>query len=971
MEIGKVYQGFKVLEFAFIEEVNSNCFLMEHVKSGARLFYMANDDDNKVFSIGFRTPPFDDSGVAHILEHSVLCGSRKYRLKEPFVELAKGSLNTFLNAMTYPDKTVYPVASRNDKDFANLMDVYLDAVFYPLIYENPYTLRQEGWHYEISDAAAALQYNGVVYNEMKGVYSSPDAYLENETMKALFPDNVYHFESGGYPANIPELTQEKFLQFHKTYYSPENSYIFLYGDMDIENTLAHLDGYLKDFDKTGKVHSEIALQEPFAKTKEVVAYYPVAKDSDLKNKVYHELSIVVGQSTDYATATALRLLEDVLLESESGPLRRALVDAGIGQNVGGNISQSLLQPIFSISVSGSEADKKDEFVSVIYRELERLMSQGIDKKLLEAALNGSDFKLRESDFGAYPKGLVYGLSIMDVWIYEGSPFEILRFKKRQAQLREGLKTNYYEQLIETYLLDNTHKVLVTLLPQPGKQEADSAAEAEKMAELKATMTKEVLDRHIAECEELHRRQAAEDSPEALASIPVLKRSDIRKDIVKAELDIKKDGQNQYVYRHLHTSGIVYLDWEFDVTGIDAKLLPYLNLFADVFGKFDTEEYSYQNLTTEVIMHTGGMGCSTVALSDYKNADKYTIQVSVKGKVLVEKLPKFYELLQSVLFHTKFDNKQRFKEVVEELKTGWDDNFFAKGMTVALSRLYSYCGDAARVNEYASFAYYQFLKDLCEHFAEKADETLEILASMPRECYNKTKFSCFYSCDAQDRAMVEKSIHDFVEHLPESKWAGKEPCVPKLLQTNEAITAPGKVQYVIAGGNFVKHGFKYTGAMRVLMTILSYDYLWNRVRVLGGAYGSSGRFSSNGLMAFTSYRDPQLSKTLTVYRELADWLRQRNFTEQELDKFVIGTMSSLDIPLTNSMKIERTANKILKHVTDEDLQKERDEVLAVTNEDLVKLADVVETVLKDNLLCVVGGKTVIEENKTLFNEVLDM
>ncbi|MBQ0068012.1 MAG: insulinase family protein, partial [Phascolarctobacterium sp.] len=896
LDTKKIYYGFKILKFAHVEDVNADCYIMEHIKTGARLVYLDSEDDNKVFSIGFRTPPYDDSGVAHILEHSCLCGSRKYHLKEPFVELVKGSLNTFLNAMTYPDKTVYPVASRNDKDFANLMDVYLDAVFYPLIYENPYTLKQEGWHYEINDVNAPLQYNGVVYNEMKGVYSSPDAYLENVALKTLFPDNAYRFESGGYPDAIPQLTQEKFLDFHKKYYSPENSYIYLYGNMDIDATLRHLtEEYLDKFTKSGEVHSEIALQKPFAKTKEMVTFYPVEKDADLRAKVYHELSVAVSEATDFQTCTALRLLEKVLLEAESGPLRRALIDAKIGQNVSGNFSGSLRQPLFCIRVSGSEEKYKDDFVSVIYKELQKLSVNGIDRKLLEAALNHLEFTLLENDFGSYPKGLVYGLNIMDSWIYGADPIESLQFKHRLAELRNGLKTDYYEKIIETYLLDNSHKVLVTLLPKQGKQEEDTLAENKKLANLKSEMSKEQLEKYVAECAELHRRQAAEDSPEDLASIPVLKRDDIRKEIDKIDRQIEKKGNSQNVYIPLKTNGIVYVDWEFDVSGISADKIPYLMLFGELFGKFDTERYTYQDLFTNIIMYTGGISGSAGALSKYDNADDYTIQFSLRAKVLADKLDKLFDLLQAVTLETRFTDKKRFKELLAEIKTDWDNEFFNRGMSVALSRLYSYCSDAARVNEYESFEFYRFIKDLYNNFEEKAEITLQILGDLAKVCFNKSKYQFFYACDWQDKEKVLLFSENFIQKLSDSNLVGVGSNKVPLRDVNEGITTSGKVQYVVAGGNFRRHGFDYSGSMRVLMTILSYEYLWIKIRVQGGAYGASARFSPNGLMAFTSYRDPQLVQSLEAYRGLPDWLRNKQFTEQELDKYVIGTISAMDTP----------------------------------------------------------------------------
>ncbi len=970
LEINTVYHGFKVLEHAFVEEVQSDAYIMEHMQSGARLFYLGNTDDNKVFSISFRTPPEDDTGVAHILEHSSLCGSRKYHLKEPFVDLVKGSLNTFLNAMTYPDKTMYPVASRNDKDFHNLMDVYLDAVFYPLIYENKYTLRQEGWHYELAAPEDELRYNGVVYNEMKGVYSSADAFLENEAMKALFPDTCYRFESGGYPDAIPQLTQEKFEQFHKSYYSPENSFIYLYGDMDILATLAYLDEeYLSSFIKTGTVNSVIPEQAPLLRTAEAEAFYPVDAGEDCTAKTYHELSIVTGKATDIITTTSLRMLEGVLLESESSPLRRALVQAGVGQNISGSFSSSMLQPVFSIRVSGSEKNLRDKFISVIYKTLQDLTINGIDKKLLQAALNSLEFKLREADFGPYPKGLIYGISIMDSWLYGGSPIDALHYEDCLAALRKGLESNYYESLIENYLLDNTHKVIVTLLPQPGKEEADQAAAAAKMQSLKDNMTREQLEQYAAECTELHRLQAEPDSEEARASIPVLQRSDIRRDIEKIARIVEEADGNKLVYVPAATNKIVYTNWYFDISGIPAAELPLCYLLTDVLGKFNTQRYTYEEIATNSIMYTGGIALNVRPCSAAEDADAYRMYFSVKGKALRENLPQMFDILQAVGLESKFDDLQRFKELLDEIKTDWDDEFFNRGQRIAISRLYSYCAAGARASEQGQFTYYRFIKNLSDNFAEQGAKVLQQMQALLHKFFQKGCYTLFYSCDAADKENVQAQCLKFAAKLPAAGIADAPQPVPVPVR-NEGITTPGKVQYVAAGGNFAKYGHKYVGAMRVLETILRYEYLWTKIRIQGGAYGATARFDLNGLGVFASYRDPQLEKTLEAYKELPAWLKSIEFSARELDKYVIGSISSMDTPLTNSMRIEQASLQFLKQIPDSLRQRVRNEVLDVSNADLQALGQVVEDMLSDGLICVVGGKQMIEANKEKFGQIIN-
>lgn len=972
LEVSNIYHGFQVLQQDHIEEINAEAYLLEHVNSGARLFYLGCADDNKVFSISFRTPPNDDTGVAHILEHSSLCGSRKYHLKEPFVELVKGSMNTFLNAMTYPDKTMYPVASRNDKDFRNLMDVYLDAVFYPLIYENKYTLRQEGWHYNLESLDGELSYNGVVYNEMKGVYSSPDALLENEAMKALFPATPYRFESGGHPDVIPQLTQEAFEAFHKTYYSPENSFIYLYGDMDIDDTLAYLDReYLSAFKKTGDVDSNIRLQEPLSRTQEVEAFYPVDSSEDLTAKTYHELSIVTGCARDVKTSMALRILEGVLLESESSPLRRALLEAKLGQSVSGSYVGSLLQPVMSIKVSGSEYELKDKFISVVYKTLQQLTMDGIDKKLLEGALNAAEFKLREADFGVYPKGLIYGIGIMDNWLYGGNPVDGLRYDNILKELREGINNGYFERLIENYFLDNTHKVVVTLRPQPGKEEKDNAAAVAAMAELKAAMSKEELEQYIAECAELHRRQALPDAPEDLASIPILQRSDIRREVEKFVMQEEQADGGKILYLPAATHNIAYLNWYFDMTGVAKEMLPYCYLLADVLGKFNTKRYTYEEIATESIMYTGGVAFNVRAVSDAEDADKYKIYFTMKAKVMAENLPKLFDILTAVARETSFEDLSRLRDLVDEVKSDWDDNFFNRGQNVAISRLYSYTSAAARVNEQDQFSYYQFIKALADNFESRGQEALDILKKLLSVFFHKNGYIFAYSCDEANKEQVRSMAEEFNQQLPDSDVAGTVPDVIDCGDVNEAITTAGKVQYVAAGGNFIKYGHRFTGAMRVLETILRYEYLWTKIRIQGGAYGATARFEMNGLGVFASYRDPKLKESLQAYQGLAAWLRKADFTERELDKYVIGTISGMDVPLTNSMRLDTAVNIFLKQVSDSRRQQTRDEVLQVTNKDLQDLGQVVEDMLSDGYICVVGGKQIIEGNSSLFNKVINI
>ncbi|MDD4084072.1 MAG: insulinase family protein [Acidaminococcaceae bacterium] len=972
LSLNKEYFGFIVKEATYIQELHSDGFILKHQKSGARLLYLGNTDDNKVFSISFRTPPHDDTGIAHILEHSVLCGSRKYRLKEPFVELVKGSMNTFLNAMTFPDKTMYPVASRNAKDFQNLMDVYLDAVFYPMIYDDKYTFLQEGWHYSLADEDSPLVYNGVVYNEMKGVFSSPEALIEYETMKALFPDSPYGYESGGHPDAITSLTQEEFLNFHRKYYAPENSYIYLYGDLDILETLEYLDReYLSAFAGTNGVSSEIPKQAPFARTKEVEGTYDVAATESPAARTYHELHIVTGEATDIKTNTALRLLESVLLESDSAPLKNALLEAKVGMDVSGSYSGSYLQPIFSIKVAGSEPELRDKFISTTYRILQELTMKGIDKELLEASLNSFEFKVREADFGVYPKGLIFGIGCMDTWLYGGNPFDCLRYETVLAELRNGISSRYYEQLIENYLLDNTHKVIATLKPETGREEREVINISTELEAIKQAMSSDEISFLIEQTHLLREKQEAQDEPSALAAIPVLKRSDLNRKIDKLPVQMECHDDRTHMFLPAETKKIVYLNWYFDISGIKSDMLPYAYLLSDILGKVDAGNYSYQALATAVKKNTGGIGFNLTAYSSACNADEYSICFVLEAKVLIGKLEKLFHILKDMAASSDFSNENRILEIVNEIKTDWDTQFFNRGQSIASTRLCSYFSGVSAVNEYYYLTYYDFIKKITANFHEQFPEIRRKLEHLLKECLHSGKQLFAYSCEDSERQKVKMTSETFVMSLPSSDYAGKEPEAIKPANRNEGISTSGKVQYVAAGGNFRQNGHAYTGAMKVLETILRYDYLWNRIRVQGGAYGANAHFNRNGICYFTSYRDPHLARTLEVYKETAGFLELFSADERELTKYVIGTVSSMDTPLTNSMRLEKAAILFIKNISDHERQKEREEVLDVTNEDIRQLGQVVKAVLEQDYYCVVGSKPALLQNKEIFSELLEV
>lgn len=970
-ETGKTYHGFKLQEAKHVDEINSDAKLFVHEQSGARLLHLGNEDDNKVFSITFRTPPEDSTGVPHIVEHSVLCGSRKFPIKEPFVELVKGSLNTFLNAMTFADKTMYPVASRNDKDFRNLMDVYLDAVFYPLMLETPEILMQEGWHYELPDKEAELAYKGVVYNEMKGVFSSPDAILEHQIYATLFPDTTYGVESGGDPEFIPELTQEQFVAFHKKYYHPANSYIFLYGNMDLEDNLKFLhDAYLKDFTKV-KIDSEIQLQKPFAKMEVKVVDYPVSPDESTKDKTFITLNIAAGKATDSESYLALMILEHILLETPAAPLKKALLDAGLGKEVFGSYNKSILQPTMTFGVGGANPDQADLFKDTVYATLDRLAAEGLDRKLVESSVNIFEFHLREANYGNRPKGLIYNIKCLDSWLYDEDPLMHLAYEPALDKIKQVFRQGYFEKLIQTCLLNNPHQALVMLRPN-GKIGASKAAENKtKLAEYKAGLSQTELTKLIKQTQSLKQRQETPDAPEKLELIPLVELKDIDPKVEKLVTEEHQENGIPVLLHPFFTNRIAYLSLYFNTGAVAEAELPYLFLLADILGKIDTEKYPYAELAKEINIHTGGFAYDVVAYSENGNDQIYTPMFRVKAKALVNKLSEMFGLLGDVTGSSLFTDAARLKELIREIKAGWDTALFRRGQQVVASRLLSYISPVAKYNEVGQLTYYKFIAALEQDLDAKIQEISRTLARVSQTIFNRANLLVGLTCESEDYKEFRQNLPVLMGKLSTKQYAA----VTYNFQheaRNEGLMTSGKVQYVAKGANFRRLGFNYHGSMKVLETILRYDYLWNRIRVQGGAYGAFAQFDRSGNVVFGSYRDPNLAETIKVYDETVDYLS--NFTaetvsEREMTKYIIGTMSSMDTPLTPQMKGERADAAYIRNISQADLQQERDEILATKQPDIQKLARLVDAVMKTNTLCVMGGEQIIKANKELFGELV--
>ena len=955
LEAIKKLDAYRVVEHKTIEEMQSEGIVLEHKKTKARLFLVSNDDENKVFCIGFRTPPDNDCGLPHILEHSVLCGSDKFPLKDPFVELVKGSLNTFLNAMTYPDKTVYPVASCNDKDFHNLMDVYMDAVLHPNIYKEEKIFRQEGWHYELESKDAPLIYNGVVYNEMKGAYSSPESILDSVTQKTLFPDTCYGKDSGGDPVHIPELSYEKFLDFHKTYYHPSNSYIYLYGDMDMAEKLTWLDEeYLSHYEER-PVDSRIREQKAFEAPVEREFSYSITEGESEGDATYLSVNTVVGDDLDPKLYVAFQILEYTLLDAPGAPLKQALIDAGIGKDVMGGYENGILQPYFSVIAKDANKEQKGEFLAIVKGTLRKLADQGINRKSLLAGMNYFEFKYREADYGSAPKGLMYGLQCLDSWLYDGDPMTHLCYQETFDFLKKEVENGYFEQLIRDYLLDNPFEAVIVVAPEKNLTAKEDEKLAKKLADYKVSLSEEELEALVTATRELKEYQDTPSTPEVLAKIPLLRREDIEKKAETFFWTEKEEAGIKVLHHNFFTSGIGYLKVLFNTEVLPQEDLPYAGLLKSVLGSISTEHYSYSDLTSEIHLNSGGVDFSVTSYPDLADPERFTGAFVASIRVLYDKLDFGFTMLEEILNHSVFTDEKRLGEVIQETRSRAKMKLENAGHNTAVSRATSYFSATAYYNELTGgTAYYHFLEQLEKDYAEKKGEIIARLQEVSKKLFTRVNMLVNYTADDKGYEKLPETLKLLADKLPQGsgeKHAFSHP----VKNLNEGLKTSAQVDYVARCGNFRSAGLEYTGALKILQVILSYDYLWLNIRVKGGAYGCMSGFGRSGEGYLVSYRDPNLKETNEIYEGIPAYLEAFDPDERDMTKYVIGTISNLDAPLTPSVKGSRGLSAYLSGVTEEMMQTERDQILGATKEDIRALAAQVRAVLSTGSFCVVGNE----------------
>lgn len=994
---GKVYHGFTLEQITQIEEIKAVTYRMVHEKSGLKLFFIQNDDNNKVFMIGFRTPPPDSTGVPHILEHSVLNGSRKFPTKDPFMELSKGSLSSFLNAMTFADKTVYPFASPNDKDFMNLMDVYMDAVLHPNFVQNPRILMQEGWHYHIEQPSDPLKIQGVVYNEMKGAYSSPEAALYKHIYESLFPDTCYGFDSGGDPDFIPDLTQEAFIAFHNRYYHPSNGYAIIYGNGNLEEYLAFLDSaYLQEYDRM-EPSSEITRQKTFEKPFELTFPYPVSQEESLEAKTYLSVSYMLDSSQasggfggassggvlnsallsgvrDPDLYHSLQILSFILVDSPAGVLKKALLDAGIGADVLCISDNGILQPVLGFIVKNTEESQLNSFLRIVQKTLMELVRKGIDKKLVEAAINHYEFSLREAEYGGFPKGLFYGITfILDSWLYGGEPEQYLKFNPFFQRIRKALTEPYFEQFIQRNILNNSHCTVVTLKPDQMYAEKKEASLSLRLADLKDSLSPTQLTEMVEKTQALMKYQQEEEPEEIKRKIPQLSLYDISKVSEPLTMDERSVCGIKTLFHNVSTTKLAYLHLLFPLEVLSAELLPYAALLSEVLGQMDTSSHTYEELINEVNIHIGGLDYNPQLFAKFDDDKIYAPKFVISTKYLTGNTTKTLGLIREILLSTRFDNKKRLKEIMQESKSSIEMEMYLRGNSYAMMRLFSYFSPSGYVVEqWNGISYYQWISSCLRKFDLVASDLLANLERTLQLLVRKPGLLMNLACAVEDYDAFSDKAGTLLDALPSepastvvgSGTRSLDLSVPK----REALLTQANVQYHAQGFNFRDLGGTYSGYWQVAQSILSNDYLYKKIRVESGAYGAGARITRNGMLAFISYRDPKVGETLDVFKRAYDYLSSFTASEWEMTKYIIGTIAGIDHPLTPPQKGLRGLNYYLTGMTVSLLQQERDQVLGTTQQDIRNLADIVLRCMEQNWYCILGNEKSLRAKKDLFTDL---
>lgn len=968
MKMQAVQNGFLLKETREIPEIKATASLYQHTKSGAELMHIQAADTNKVICAAFKTTPQDSTGVPHILEHSVLNGSKNFPSKNTFMELLKGSLHTFVNAMTGPDMTFYPVASTNATDFMNLSRVYMDAVFFPRIYDCPEILQQEGWHYEMNSPEDELNIRGVVFNEMKGAFSSPDSLIYRVSRHVLFPDNTYGVESGGDPDHIPELDYESFLAFHKKYYHPSNCRIVTYGDLDIDAMLQMLDAdYLSHFDRDPHA-VKIPLQKPFKKAKRTSYEYPVEEGRPLDDQYHFSMSWSFSNITDLHESQALGIMMELLMQSTASPLKRKLQESGLASDYYGIASTDMLQPALTFVCKNASQENIPLLEELIMTEVKRIALEGFDKKLIEAVINSREFFLREGQMRHFPRGLFHAWSILPSWMHNDDPFSTLGFEGLLAEFRKGLTEPYFEQLLEKALIQNHHSAAITFVPVPGLLAKKDKELKEKLAARKAQMSSSEIEALVEMNRKLLAWQSAPEDPADIERIPVLSLSDIDTKAPEYPIEVEQWKEFTALKHEVNTNGIVYLRAYFDLAHATEEDLPWLSIYADLVGQVDSEHYSYADLSNETDIHTGGIDLSLNLINSYLDPDLVLPKFVVTGKAVVAKSARLMDLAAEHALKPVFTDKTRLMSLIREIKSRAEGMLMQQGVVVAINRMFAPFSQIHHWSDLTSgLGYYHFIADLEKKASTDLDAIIHNLEQVRGRFFNQHNLMISLTAGKDE---IDEAFGHLMPVVKDISSAPVEPAEYHFhtANLNEGIYAPVQVQFCAKGGNFFRKGYSYSGKLRVLKNVLSTEFLHKELREKGGAYGAMCNFSLAGYQYFCSYRDPNLSETLSVYDRVPEYLRGFDCPKREMDKFIIGDISSLDYPLTPEQIGATADDDYITGFTHADRQQIRDEVLSTTQADIRAYADMIEDIMVKNHICVFGNEQKVQEAAELFDKL---
>ncbi len=965
MEINKEYKGFILKEIKKVKEINARCLLFEHIKSGAILLKAESKDNNKVFNIAFHTLPQNDKGAPHIVEHAVLNGSKKFPVKSPFDELIKGSLSSFLNAMTATDFTTYPIASLNKQEYFNLMDVYLDAVFFPKIYENKNIFLQEGRHYDIKDKNEELKIKGVVYNEMKGAFSNIQRNIDYWTNKNLFDKTNYAFSSGGYPQEIPQLGYEEFLEFHKKHYHPSNSYIFLYGDVDINEELEFIDKeYLSRF-KRKDIVRKYKTQKHHGKIKEAEIKIPGSLEES-ENKNYFVLALICGKYGNTKKALALSIIAQALANMEDSPLKKALLEAKIGKDVDAHASTSKNETVFQIQVDDVKKSDKSKFQNILRKTLEDIVQKGFNARMTEAIMNRFEFDLKEGN--GTSEGLVAAIASIPGWIFKNNPIKSLQYKTSLKSLKEDIKKQYLEKTVKKYLLDNKNGVFLTFISDEEITKKEQEKNRQKLQEIKSKINEKELDLLIKEKEELSKYQQSEDTKEALLTIPKLKLKDINKNAENFHIETELTGKNKVFKYFDFCKDIIYATLHFRIDGINKDLLPYLAFLSEIIGDLDTQNFKYNDLDNEISIHTGNF-ITDITFKD-RGKNKFIPLFEMKGKFLSEKSEKFIDICREILTKTIFE-EERIQQLLKRHYTRLENFFNNEGVSIALSRLASYYNPRNMfIQQTSGFDYIKFIKELDSDYNKKKETLIKNLQELVNLIFCRSNLFVSICCDKKNETKIMKPVANFIKSLKIGEIKHNSNSF-KQQKDKEAFLTASKVQYVCQGNNFHDKGYEYNGNMAVLNQIISRDYLHQELRVLGGAYGGFSSISRDGNFFLASYRDPNLKDTIKRFKKIPSYIKNLEMDKNNMERFIIGTISQFDQPKNVNKKAVLGLNRLLNKTSEEDLQKLRDEILSCSIEKIKKMDEFMEDLLSDNYICVYGNETIINNNKDYFDKLLKL